>query len=112
MLASFGGGGLSTLDDTTDADGDTIKDDIISNWSFKGVNTPLNEPFSIIPTITVDYNQQVPIYEFENAIRESHINNVSNTNGTNTPSIFLGDPSSDYEFNVIMQPAIAVSLLT
>lgn len=100
------------LDDSTDADGDTINDDIVSNWSFKGINTPLSESFSVIPTIAVDYNQSIPIYEFENAIRETHINHVSDANGTNTPNIFLGHPSANYEFNIVLQPAIVASLLT
>ena len=70
------------------------------------------QPFSIIPTIKVDYNQQAPIYDFENAIRESHINNVSNANGTISSNLFMGDPNGDYEYNVILQPLITNSLMT
>ncbi len=77
----------------------------------RGINTTNSETFSIIPTISVDYNQEVPLYDFENSIRESHINHVSDTLGTNTPNFFMGDPSGDYEFNVILQPSIGTSLL-
>gem|GEM_PF-3843709 len=45
-----------------------------------------------MPTIKVDYNQGLPIYDFENAIRESHINDASNANGSNNVNIYLGEP--------------------
>lgn len=112
ILAEFWGGGIYKLDDTNDIDNDQIKDDIMVNWWLKGINLSLNEGWSIIPTIRVDYNIETPIYDFENAIRESHINDVSNAVGTNTPNFFMGEPSSDYEFNVISQPTIVSSLLT
>ena len=58
------------------------------------------------------YNQQVPIYDFENAIRESHINDASNANGANNPNFYMGEPGGDYEFNVILQPTVGASLMT
>lgn len=60
----------------------------------------------------VDYNQQIPIYEFENTIRESQINDSSDANGANTRNIYLGEPGGDYEYNIIRQPSIVTSLMT
>ncbi len=54
----------------------------------------------------------MPIYDYENAIRESEINNVSDALGTNTPNFFMGIPSSSYEYNVILQPMIVATSLT
>ncbi len=112
ILGSFGGGGLYKLDNGTDIDNDNIKDDLVANWSFKWYNASQWQSFSIIPTIRVDYNQQTPIYDFENAIRETHINDSSDSNGTNTPNIYLGEPGGDYEHNLIRQPSIVSSSLT
>lgn len=112
VLGGFGWGGLYKLDTSNDEDGDNVKDDIMINRWFQGKNIALNQWRSIIPHIKVDYDIEQPIYDFENAIRESHINNVSDSVGTNTPNFFIGDPSGDYEFNVITQPTIAMSLVT
>lgn len=60
----------------------------------------------------MDYNIETPIYDFENAIRETHINAASSAAGTNSPNFYMGKPTNDYEFNVITQPTIALSLLT
>ena len=109
ILASFLWADLDTSDDL---DQDNIKDDIIVNWGLQGTNSLNSQTFSIIPTISVNYNQETPIYEFENAIRESHVNFVSDSIGTNTPNFFMGEPGGSYEFNVITQPTVALSSLT
>lgn len=112
ILGAFGGGGTYKLDTSTDIDNDNITDDMVVNWTFKWYNASQGQWFSIIPTIKVDYNQQSPIYDFENTIRESHINDSSNSNGTNTRNIYLGEPGGDYEYNLIRQPTIVTSLMT
>jgi hypothetical protein len=53
--------------------------------SNKWYDTLLEEPFSISPTIKQDFNAHSPLYEYDNAIRESTIN--------------LGDTSDNIDTN-------------
>lgn len=112
ILWLFWGGGLYKLDTSSDLDNDNINDDIMVNRGLRGTNMAYNQGISIIPTIRVDYNQQVPIYDFENAIRESQINDASNANGANNVNFYMWEPGGDYEYNVIVQPTVSASLMT
>ena len=62
------------LDDLTDIDSDTILDDVIVNRWLKWIDTIENTNFSIIPTIRQNFALFVPIYEYDNALRESILN--------------------------------------
>lgn len=62
------------LDESIDIDSDTISDDIIVNRWLKGNDILAWSNFSIIPTIRNNFTLWTPIYEQDNAIRESIIN--------------------------------------
>lgn len=65
------------LDTAQDIDDDTINDDVIVNWWLQGLDSLTNEPFSLFPTIKNDFSRGEPLYIYDNAIRESVINNAS-----------------------------------
>lgn len=71
------------LDDTFDVDSDTIRDDVIINRWIKW-NDNIEWIFNIIPTIRQNFTLGVPIYEDDNAIRESIINDWDTANNINT----------------------------
>ncbi len=64
------------LDDSSDVDSDTINDDIIVNRSLFGVDTTAvwDPTFTIYPTISNNFGIFSPRYEYDNAIRESILN--------------------------------------
>lgn len=72
------------LDDTTDVDSDNIYDDIVLNRWLKWYDTIDENDFNIIPTIRQNFALNAPIYEFDNALRESIINLWSAGDNINT----------------------------
>lgn len=72
------------LDDFTDIDSDTILDDVIVNRWRKWIDTLENTNFTIIPTIRQNFATFSPIYEYDNAMRESIINEWEGGENINT----------------------------
>lgn len=75
------------LDDQTDIDSDTILDDVIVNRWLKGIDTIENTNFNIIPTIRQNFALFSPIYEYDNAMRESIINEWEWWENVNTEGV-------------------------
>lgn len=66
-----------------DIDDDTINDDVIINWWLQWLDF-LDQPFSVFPTIKNDFSSGEPLYIYDNAIRESVINNWDTENNIDT----------------------------
>lgn len=79
------------LDDTVDVDSDTILDDVIVNRWWKWTDTIQGLNFSIIPTIRQNFSLQTPIYEYDNAMRESIINGWETAPNINTEDVSPND---------------------
>lgn len=85
--------GSTWLDIGQDIDDDTINDDVIVNWWLEWIDPGNNnESFSLFPSIKNDFSRWEPLYAYDNAIRESVINNgdVEDNIDTNV----LGTPFS------------------
>jgi len=74
----------SDLDNLTDIDDDQIYDDIILARWYKWYDTLLWESFSLSPTVKQDFNTHMPVYDYDNSIRESAINAGDSTDNINT----------------------------
>jgi hypothetical protein len=76
------------LDEVSDIDDDQIYDDVIATRWYKWYDILLAEPFSISPTIKQDFAAHMPLYEYDNAIRESTINawDIGDNIDTNDPT--------------------------
>ena len=72
------------LDDLSDIDSDTILDDVIVNRWLKWIDTIEKNNFNIIPTIRQNFALFTPIYEYDNALRESIINDGEISDNINT----------------------------
>ncbi len=82
----------SWLDVSQDIDDDTIGDDVVVNWGLQGIDANNNdEVFSIFPTLKNDFSRWEPLYAYDNAIRESVINdgNIQNNIDTSVNSFSL-----------------------
>ena len=66
---------IAWLDTNSDIDGDVIWDDVIVNRGLQGHDIVEDEDFTIIPTIKQDFANKKPLYQYDNSIRESVINN-------------------------------------
>lgn len=77
------------LDDSVDIDSDNIFDDIILNRWLQWYDTIDNTIFTIIPTIRNNFAINTPIYEFDNAIRESVINQWGSTDNIQTEGVWV-----------------------
>ncbi len=76
---TFGGLPLAQLCTSCDDDGDTLTDDLIAAWKVDGVAAW--DPFSIIPTNAVFYNEDPALVDVseDTSIRKSTINAGTNT---------------------------------